>query len=199
MNNLMRWYTAVTDISFWISFVEGFKNLGPLAPILLAFLESIIPALPLIVIVSFNVTAHGIIFGFIYSWLGSFLGSACMFLLYRKGFQRLFQNWSKDKKHLTKIAEYVDKHSLSVLFILASLPFTPSFLINLVYGLSNVNENFFIRTIFFAKAIMIGYLSVFGHSLTQITENPLYLIASIIGLIILYLLSKYFSKIYLER
>lgn len=199
METLMNWYTTISDISFWINFVEGFKDLGPLAPILLAFLESIIPALPLIVIVSFNVTAHGPIWGFIYSWLGSFLGSTFMFLFYRKGFQKLFQNWSKDKKNLSKIAEYVDKHSLHILFILVSLPFTPSFLVNLVYGLSNINERFFIQTIFFAKALMIGYLSVFGHSLTQITENPLYLTASVIGLIILYFVSKHFSKRYLER
>lgn len=199
MNTLMRWYTSITDISFWISFIENFKNMGPLAPILLAFLESIIPALPLIVIVSFNVTVHGAVLGFIYSWLGSFLGSTFMFLLYRKGFQKLFLKWSKDKENLVKIADYVNTHSSSILFLLASLPFTPSFLINLVYGLSKVPESFFIRTIFIAKALMIGYLSVFGHSLTQIINNPIYVVVSMIGLIVLFCISKQVSKQYLNQ
>lgn len=199
MNTLLQWYETIKDISFWIDFIEGFRNLGPLAPIFLAFLESIIPALPLIVIVSFNVTAHGPILGFVYSWLGSFFGSTLMFLIYRLGFQQFFQKWSANKKNISKISDYVDKHSWNVLFILTSLPFTPSSLVNLVYGLSKVDTRFFIQTIFFSKALMIGILSVFGHSLTQVTNNPFYLIASIIGLIILYFISKQISKHYLDK
>ena len=199
MNTLLQWYTSITDISFWITFIENFKNMGPIAPILLSFLESIIPALPLLVIVSFNVTAHGAFLGFIYSWLGSFLGSTFMFFLYRKGFQKLFIDWSKDKESLIKTADYVNTHSSSILFLIASLPFTPSFLINLVYGLSSVHETFFIRAIFIAKALMIGYLSIFGHSLTQIINNPLYVIVSMIGLLILFFISKQISKQYLNH
>lgn len=199
MNTLLDWYTTIKDVSFWIDFLTSFRNLGPLAPIFLAFIESVIPALPLIVIVSFNVTAHGPILGFIYSWFGSFLGSAMMFMLYRKGIQKQFKKWSSNKKKLSAITEYVDKHSWNVLFILTSLPFTPSSLINLVYGLSSIDIRFFIQTIFFSKAVMIASLSLFGHSLTQITTNPLYFITTVSALFILYLISKQISKHYLEK
>lgn len=199
MSTLIEWYETIKDISFWIEFIENFRDLGPLAPIFLAFIESVIPALPLIVIVSFNVTAYGPFLGFIYSWIGSFLGSVFMFMLYRKGIQQLFQKWSANKKNLSRIVEYVDRHSWNVLFMLTSLPFTPSSLINLVYGLSNIDARFFIRTIFFSKALMIASLSLFGHSLTQITTNPFYLILTVIALFILYLISKKISKRYLEK
>ena len=199
MNTILSWYQEISDIAFWLEFIQGFKDLGPLAPILLALLESIIPALPLIVIVSFNVTAHGLVLGFIYSWLGSFIGSTMMFLFYRKGFHAWFTRWSKDKMGISKITEKVNKHAGNVLFVLTSLPFTPNFLINLVYGLSNIDSKFFIATIFFSKLLMIGSMAVFGHSLTQISEDPIYLILSIIGMYILYLISKKMADKYLEH
>lgn len=199
MDTLLKWYNTIKDVSFWIDFLNNFRDLGPLAPISLAFIESVIPALPLIAIVSFNVTAHGLILGFVYSWLGSFLGSVMMFMFYRKGFQKQFKKWSSNKKNLSSITEYVDKHSWNVLFILTCLPFTPSSLINLVYGLSSIDERFFIQTILFSKALMIASLSLFGHSLTQITTNPFYFVISVLVLLVLYLISKQISKHYLNK
>lgn len=199
MNTILSWYDTITDIAFWLEFIQGFKDLGPLAPIFLALLESIIPALPLIVIVSFNVTAYGLGLGFVYSWLGSFIGSTMMFLFYRKGFHAWFARLSSNKKGISKIVVSVNKHVGNVLFVLTSLPFTPNFLINLVYGLSNIDTKYFIVTIFFSKLLMIGSMALFGHSLTQITDNPVYLLLSILGMFILYLISKKMADKYLEH
>ena len=56
-------------LEFWETLLDSFGNLGPIAPIMLAMVESFFPPLPLIAIVALNVAAHGGILGFLYSWL----------------------------------------------------------------------------------------------------------------------------------
>ena len=57
-------------LKFWETLLDSFGNLGPIAPIMLAMVESFFPPLPLIAIVALNVAAHGGILGFLYSWAG---------------------------------------------------------------------------------------------------------------------------------
>ena len=57
-------------LEFWETLLDSFGNLGPIAPIMLAMVESFFPPLPLIAIVALNVAAHGGILGFLYSWAG---------------------------------------------------------------------------------------------------------------------------------
>jgi hypothetical protein len=53
-------------LEFWETLLDSFGNLGPIAPITLAMVESFFPPLPLIAIVALNVAAHGGILGFLY-------------------------------------------------------------------------------------------------------------------------------------
>ena len=52
-------------LEFWETLLDSFGNLGPIAPIMLAMVESFFPPLPLIAIVALNVAAHGGILGFL--------------------------------------------------------------------------------------------------------------------------------------
>ena len=63
-------------LEFWETLLDSFGNLGPIAPIMLAMVESFFPPLPLIAIVALNVAAHGGILGFLYSWAGVALGGS---------------------------------------------------------------------------------------------------------------------------
>lgn len=187
-------YNQLTDISFWISLIEGFKHLGPLAPIFLAFIESVVPALPLIVIISFNVTAYGPYLGFIYSWLGTYLGSMCMFSFYRFLIKPHLDKFLASRQHISKMMRAVSNDQGAIAFTLTLLPFTPSSLINLVYGLSDFSKRKYWGVLFISKAIMVTFMTFFGHSLNQITSNPLYLLISVILLITLYFISKKINK-----
>ena len=71
-------------LEFWETLLDSFGNLGPIAPIMLAMVESFFPPLPLIAIVALNVAAHGGILGFLYSWAGVALGGSIMFLFWRR-------------------------------------------------------------------------------------------------------------------
>ncbi len=77
-------------IAFWEGLLQSFQALGPVVPIALAAIESLVPVLPLVGIVTVNVAAHGPLFGFLYSWIGTCVGCYLMFFLFR----RLFSQWA---------------------------------------------------------------------------------------------------------
>lgn len=177
-----------------MQFIAGFKNLGPLAPIFLAFIESVIPALPLVVIVTFNGTAHGALLGFLYSWVGSAIGSIVMFFFYRKLIKRWLMHWMLQRQGVHKALKWIENQGGGILFILSCLPFTPSSFINLVYGLSDYEPKSFIITMILAKFLMVGSLALFGNTLVLSFSQPIYILLALILIGILMLLSRYISN-----
>ena len=59
MEQLQQWYQQITQIEFWQSLFDSLRLCGPAVPILMACVESFIPALPLVAIVALNVAAYG--------------------------------------------------------------------------------------------------------------------------------------------
>ncbi len=174
--------------------LEAFKDLGPAAPIFLAMLESLIPALPLVAIVTFNITVHGAAAGFLYSWIGSTLGCYLVFCFFRYPVRRFLNPWIKRKPALSSGLKWVAKVNWKILFLLAMLPFTPSSFLNMTFGLSDFNQRTFFVTLFFAKAIMMSGLAFFGSSVALSFENPWYLLPAGAILLLLLLLSRYTSR-----
>lgn len=77
--DLLLLIQQLTSLDFWEKALDSFQALGPVVPVVLAALESIIPPLPLVAIVTLNIAGHGAILGFLYSWIGTCLGCTIMF------------------------------------------------------------------------------------------------------------------------
>ena len=157
-------------------------------------MESLIPALPLVAIVTINISAHGVILGFLYSWVGTTLGSLIVFLFFRRIVKRKLMPWFSRKASIQKALDWVADRNAAVLFILVSLPFTPSSFINIAFGLSDFDEQKFIKTLIAAKLIMMLGLSLFGKTLSISFTRPVYLILAVAILAALYLISVHFRK-----
>ena len=94
MNQLIELWKQFSDLTFWENILNLFRSFGPLAPVGLAALESVIPPIPLIGIVALNIVAYGTFLGAFYSWIGTCIGCTMMFFFWRCVFQRLVR-WNK--------------------------------------------------------------------------------------------------------
>ena len=78
---------------------EQYRSLGLFVGFIITFLEAFMPFLPLILFIAVNVTAYGLFWGFILSWLGTLLGSFAVFLVVRKfGRARFMRKWVQKRQ-----------------------------------------------------------------------------------------------------
>ena len=191
---MMTWLHQLGTLEFWETLLDSFGDLGPLAPITLAMVESFFPPLPLVAIVALNVAAHGGLFGFLYSWIGVALGGSIMFLLWRRVVKRYFWKIASHSPKLEKAQQWVNRFDTSSLFMLTLLPFTPSSFMHLAFGISDFDEKRYLITMLLGKGVMVAMMSIFGQSLVSSMRNPVYLILAVVLWGGMYFVSKKFCK-----
>ena len=191
---MMTWLHQLGTLEFWETLLDSFGDLGPLAPITLAMVESFFPPLPLVAIVALNVAAHGGLFGFLYSWIGVALGGCIMFLLWRRVVKRYFWKIASRSSKLERAQQWVNRFDTSSLFMLTLLPFTPSSFMHLAFGISDFDEKRYLITMLLGKGVMMAMMSIFGQSLVSSMRNPVYLILAVVLWGGMYFVSKKFCK-----
>ncbi len=190
----MEFLHQLGTLDFWKTLLDGFGDLGPLAPIALAMVESFFPPLPLIAIVALNVAAHGGFLGFAYSWIGVLLGGTLMFLLWRRVVKRFFWKVASRSEKLEKAQQWVSRFDVASLFMLSVLPFTPSSFMHFAFGISDFDEKRYLITMLLGKGAMVAMMALFGKSLVSSLKNPVYLILAVVLWGGMYWASKQFCK-----
>ncbi|HIV75827.1 MAG TPA: TVP38/TMEM64 family protein [Candidatus Pseudogracilibacillus intestinigallinarum] len=182
-----------------IELLDKYEKLGPLPGILLPFIEAFLPFLPLIAFVMANSVAYGLLKGFLYSWIGSAVGSIAVFLLIRIfSKKKLFQKL-KANKQVSYVTEWVDRHGFGPLFILLCFPFSPSSVINVVAALSNVSKQQFILAVLLGKSVMIFSIAYVGSSLREFAESPVKTIIVTICIGLFWIVGKQIENMMLKR
>ncbi len=190
----MEFLHQLGTLDFWRTLLDGFGDLGPLAPIALAMVESFFPPLPLIAIVALNVAAHGGFLGFAYSWIGVLLGGTLMFLLWRRVVKRFFWKVASRSEKLEKAQQWVSRFDVASLFMLSVLPFTPSSFMHFAFGISDFDEKRYLITMLLGKGAMVAMMALFGQSIVSSLKNPVYLILAVVLWGGMYWASKQFCK-----
>ena len=191
---MMTWLHQLGTLEFWETLLNSFGDLGPLAPITLAMVESFFPPLPLIAIVALNVAAHGGLFGFVYSWVGVMLGGTLMFLFWRRVLKQFFWKFASRSQKLEKAEQWVSRFDVSSLFMLSVLPFTPSSFMHFAFGISDFDEKRYLITMLLGKGVMVAMMALFGQSLVSSMKNPVYLVLAVVIWGAMYWGSKRFCK-----
>ena len=193
-STLISFVHQLGTLEFWQTLLESFGDLGPLAPIFLAMVESFFPPLPLIAIVALNVAAHGGLFGFVYSWVGVMLGGTLMFLFWRRVLKQFFWKFASRSQKLEKAEQWVSRFDVSSLFMLSVLPFTPSSFMHFAFGISDFDEKRYLITMLLGKGVMVAMMALFGQSLVSSMKNPVYLVLAVVIWGAMYWGSKRFCK-----
>lgn len=158
------------------NFLEQYRALGPLPGILLPFLEALLPFLPLFIFVAGNALAYGFWLGFLYSWIGVSLGSIAVFFFIRKfarhRFIRVFSKYDK----LQSTMHWFERRGFGAIFLIYCFPFTPSALVNVVAGFSQMNPISFMLAVSLGKMVMILIVSYIGHDFFGLLKSPVELI-----------------------
>lgn len=193
-STLISFVHQLGTLEFWQTLLDSFGDLGPLAPIFLAMVESFFPPLPLIAIVALNVAAHGGLFGFVYSWVGVMLGGTLMFLFWRRVLKQFFWKFASRSQKLEKAEQWVSRFDFSSLFMLSVLPFTPSSFMHFAFGISDFDEKRYLITMLLGKGVMVAMMALFGQSLVSSMKNPVYLVLAVVIWGAMYWGSKRFCK-----
>lgn len=173
-----------------IELSEHYKALGPLIGLLFPFIESFLPFLPLFVFVFANASAYGLWYGFVLSWVGAFAGSYAVFLVIRKYGRNRFLGFLTKKPRVQKLIKWVNRNGFGPLFLLICFPFTPSALVNLVAGLSDMKKKYYLLTLMAGKLVMIFTISFIGYDLKALLTRPTRTAIVVLAIVVLWFVGK---------
>lgn len=166
-------------------------NGGVFLGVFLIIVESLIPIIPLSVIIALNVNAFGFIPAIFISWISTCLGCYISYsFFYYFSTKFLDKIRKKHEKQVTAIKNI----SLVNLTVLVTLPFTPAFLINILAGIVRMPRKKFLIAIIIGKIFMVSFWGYVGKSFIESITDMTSIIIITIMVIVAYIISKLISK-----
>lgn len=183
----------------WVEYLIEYStsliaNGGIIVGFLLVLLESFIPALPLSAFVVLNVNAFGVFIGILISWIATCLGSFLCYLMVFYFDEKYISKWLGQRKNISLAIDKFKNIELTKLVFLITLPFTPSFLINILCGLANVSKEKFLVALLIGKVFVIVFWGYIGKNILESLRDIYSLLYILIALIISYIISKIVSR-----
>ena len=183
----------------WVEYLIEYStsliaNGGIIVGFLLVLLESFIPALPLSAFVVLNVNAFGVFVGILISWIATCLGSFLCYLMIFYFDEKYISKWLGQRKNISLAIDKFKNIELTKLVFLITLPFTPSFLINILCGLANVSKEKFLVALLIGKVFVIVFWGYIGKSILESLRDIYSLLYILIALVISYIISKIVSR-----
>ncbi len=171
------------------------SNGGYLLGFFIIILESFIPILPLNFFVALNVNSFGLIIGFIISWLATCIGSIISFFFFRLLFNNFFITSNCNLfNYYKKLSIKLSNISFSNLVLIIALPFSPSFLINILCAFSKIKYFKFILSILIGKMFMVIFWSIIGDSFINSIKDIRVIVFISFLLVLAYIISKYIGS-----
>ncbi len=154
--------------------------------LLLMTIQNLFTIIPLILLISINVSLLGFAGGFIWSWLISIIGATISFFITRYWFQDFFSKYVNNEWE-----SKIEENGFGVVFVGRVMPFMPTSVVNIAAAISSVRfMKFFYGTVlgnliyfFILSAISLGILSIPW-------ENSLYAVSAAFALFVILVIRK---------
>lgn len=163
-------------IQYLLNLVQDYWILSICVGFLSAFVESFVPMLPLVAIVTANAAIFGMLNGFFISWIGSVTGTICLFLIVLKIGEnsKLLERIKSEK--VKKAILWIDEKGFKLLFVAYACPFLPACVITIASGISKRNITTFISSVLSGKFIMFLVVSYIGQDIYGFITSPVKII-----------------------
>lgn len=191
----MGGFMSAHQVEQWMHAMGDF---GYILGFLLPFIESFIPVLPVFVFVFVNVDTFGLFLGIVISWLGTFLGSFVVFLIIRYFSNTRVMQKVKNRRDVRKFLNFINKQGVTPIFVLLCFPFTPSSLMNVVAGLSQMKVKTFFLVLAASNLIAMALTGILGREMHSILSSPIRVIIVVIILIGLWILSRRLERRFIK-
>ncbi|WP_455538362.1 TVP38/TMEM64 family protein [Terrisporobacter sp.] len=169
MEYIQNIYNLVNN--HWIlSIIVGFTS---------TFVESFLPALPLVAIVTTNAVLFGMIPGLGISWIGSSMGTICLFFVIKKISNKKFLKFFTNEK-VEKAVSWVEGRGFRLLFLAYACPFLPACVVTISQGLSKRKNSVFISAVLAGKFVMFFIVSYIGKDIIGFIKSPIKVISLIL-------------------
>ena len=195
----MDWINRLFQLEYLITLLENLVQFGPLGGILLAMIEAFFPPLPLSLFVTINVMAFGFFFGYIYSFVGTTVGSVLVFFIIKKLGQERFERRIERSRRLKNIFIWIKAKGFIPIFILLTFPFTPSIVVCGLAALADVKNRTYIWATVLGKMFMVLSLSFIGYNITSFVTQPVKSIILILATISVSFIAKRIIGLYEKR
>lgn len=157
----------------------------------LAYIESFIPMIPILVIGAANGAINGLFLGFAITWLGSCAGAFSVFLILKHLMNRSFFTRLMDKNNkFNKMIAKVKKSDFKFLLLFYTLPFLPSSLTTLAAAYCKIDVKRFLPPMVAGKFMMLFTISYLGSDYHKFVKNPSKLVVTLLVFILVYLIGK---------
>ena len=184
-------------VNYIIDFSTDFISTGGLLyGFIIVFMEALLPMLPLGVFVALNVTAFGFFIGTLLSYIATMVGSFLVYLLFTV-LEEKFISKFLNKKKLGRLRRGLYRFrniTLSQLVLIITLPFTPSFLVNILSGMAKISKEKFILALIIGKIFVVIFWGYIGKSIITGYDDLKSIIFIAVALLIAYIISKIVSK-----
>lgn len=191
----MELIEIIENFNIWLEdFLMDAGFLAPLLSTLLIFLEGILAFLPLFIFITVNFLTMGPILGGLLAWIFTVLGCFTTFILCKKGFSSFFEKKISDKNKIKLLMDKLSKLSFCSLVLIISIPFTPSFFVNLAAGLSGINSRKYLYALMIGKIFVVIFCGYIGCNLLECFTNPVALIKVIAMVVSAYIIGRIVNK-----
>ncbi|WP_051236090.1 TVP38/TMEM64 family protein [Paenibacillus pinihumi] len=180
---VLIWNADMLNLIFHADIQSILQLAGGNLPLLLSItmvlmiIQNLFTIIPLLLLISVNISMFGFVYGYLWSWMTSIAGAVAAFYIVRGGFQRFIA------KHMNrKLIERIERNSFQAVLIGRLFPMMPTSIINAAAGLSSVPVGKFIMATVIGNFIYFFALSLIpvGLASDSIASYGLVIVAAIL-------------------
>ncbi|GAA4856754.1 hypothetical protein GCM10023310_39830 [Paenibacillus vulneris] len=174
--------------------LQSWGLLGHLAGAILAYVQTVVPFVPFVVVAGANVLLFGMWAGFAVNYTMSVLGAITAFWVARNFARDWVEKKLEHYEYIGKFNQKLEQNGFLYIAISRIIPILPSFAINLAAAVMKVRTRDFILGTMVGKLPMIFLESLIGHDLLHFSHNKGRLTLLVLIFVVLLIIGNIYKK-----